>query len=65
MSAVTSSGVGTRHGAGGIRKYCSTQGVMVTPRFFPTREISMYPNRRWSANLLARATRLVNGGRGR
>jgi len=63
MGGVKASGVGTRHGAGGIRKYCSTQGVMVTPRFFPKRELSMYPNRRWSAGLLARAIRLVNGGR--
>jgi acyl-CoA reductase-like NAD-dependent aldehyde dehydrogenase len=64
MGGMKESGIGTRHGADGIRKYCSTQGIMVTPRYFPNREINMYPNRRWAARVLQAAIRLVNGGAG-
>ena len=32
MGGVKASGLGSRHGAGGIRKYCSQQAILVTPR---------------------------------
>jgi acyl-CoA reductase-like NAD-dependent aldehyde dehydrogenase len=47
------SGIGTRHGPGGIRKYCSSQTILIT-RFGPKREPVMYPNTR-------RVTKLFEG----
>ena len=32
MGGAKASGLGSRHGAGGIRKYCSQQAIVVTPR---------------------------------
>ena len=31
MGGAKASGLGSRHGAGGIRKYCSQQAILVTP----------------------------------
>ena len=39
------SGIGVRHGRDGIRKYCTSQTILVT-RFAPKREATMYPNTR-------------------
>ena len=47
MGGWKSSGIGTRHGAGGIRKYCKTQSVLVT-RFGPKRDPWMFPYKRRS-----------------
>jgi len=43
MGGRKESGLGQRHGAGGIRKYCATQSMVVTSRFAPKREPHMYP----------------------
>src|SRR5207245_9258250 len=32
MGGAKASGLGSRHGAGGIRKYCSQQAIVITPR---------------------------------
>ena len=32
MGGAKASGLGSRHGAGGIRKYCSQQAIVVTPK---------------------------------
>ena len=37
-----SSGLGSRHGAGGIRKYCSQQAILVS-RLNPKRDVHMFP----------------------
>jgi acyl-CoA reductase-like NAD-dependent aldehyde dehydrogenase len=37
------SGLGARHGAAGIRKYSSTQTILIT-RFGPKKELTMFPN---------------------
>jgi acyl-CoA reductase-like NAD-dependent aldehyde dehydrogenase len=37
------SGLGARHGSAGIRKYASTQTILIT-RFAPKRELTMFPN---------------------
>jgi acyl-CoA reductase-like NAD-dependent aldehyde dehydrogenase len=64
MGGAKASGLGSRHGAGGIRKYCSQQAIVVTPRIAMKREPFMYPYRK-------RTTRMVSGlfkllyGRGR
>ncbi len=47
------SGLGSRHGAQGIRKYCASQTILVT-RFGPKREPTMFPNRAWKAKLFDR-----------
>jgi hypothetical protein len=47
------SGLGARHGAQGIRKYCASQTILVT-RFGPKREPTMFPNRAWKAKLFDR-----------
>jgi acyl-CoA reductase-like NAD-dependent aldehyde dehydrogenase len=42
MGGAKASGLGSRHGAGGIRKYCSQQAIVVT-RLAMKKEIFMYP----------------------
>jgi acyl-CoA reductase-like NAD-dependent aldehyde dehydrogenase len=42
MGGAKASGLGSRHGAGGIRKYCQQQAILVT-RFAPKRDLHMYP----------------------
>jgi acyl-CoA reductase-like NAD-dependent aldehyde dehydrogenase len=63
MGGWKSSGIGTRHGANGIRKYCKTQSLLVT-RFGPKRDLWMFPYTRRSTMLLRRAFKTVYG-RGR
>lgn len=63
MGGWKSSGLGSRHGADGIRKYARKQTLLVN-RFAPDRDLHMFPYR-------ARTTRLIGGllkllwGRGR
>src|SRR5690349_3468586 len=45
MGGAKASGLGSRHGAGGIRKYCSQQAIVVT-RFAMKREAHMFPYKR-------------------
>ncbi len=47
------SGLGARHGADGIRKYCSRQTILVT-RFAMSREPTMYPNSARKAKMFDR-----------
>ena len=42
MGGAKASGMGSRHGAGGIRKYCQQQALLVS-RLHPKRELHMYP----------------------
>ncbi len=42
MGGVKTSGLGSRHGAGGIRKYTHQQTILVS-RFHPKRDIHMFP----------------------
>ncbi len=42
MGGWKASGLGSRHGANGIRKYCAQQSLLVT-RFAPKRDPHMYP----------------------
>jgi len=42
MGGAKSSGLGTRHGAGGIRKYCQQQAILVS-RIHPKRDIHHFP----------------------
>ena len=43
MGGAKASGLGSRHGAGGIRKYCSQQAIVVTAKLAMKKELFMYP----------------------
>lgn len=64
MGGMKRSGIGSRHGSSGIRKYCREQGMMVTPRWALRRELNMYPYRDWSTTMIGRMLKLFYG-RGR
>jgi acyl-CoA reductase-like NAD-dependent aldehyde dehydrogenase len=64
MGGVKASGLGSRHGAGGIRKYCSQQAIVVTSRLALKREVHMYPYKPGTTRLLGRVFKLMYG-RGR
>jgi acyl-CoA reductase-like NAD-dependent aldehyde dehydrogenase len=54
------SGVGYRHGAGGIRKYCKTHSIVVT-RLAPKKEIHQFPYSKRVTKALERAMVLMYG----
>jgi acyl-CoA reductase-like NAD-dependent aldehyde dehydrogenase len=60
MGGWKQSGMGSRHGAPGIRKYCRQQSLLIT-RFAPKREIHMFPYRARTTKLIARALKLLYG----
>jgi len=52
MGGRKSSGLGSRHGAGGIRKYTAEQAIVITPRFAMKRELFMFPyTAKWTRRL--------------
>jgi acyl-CoA reductase-like NAD-dependent aldehyde dehydrogenase len=63
MGGWKASGLGSRHGADGIRKYTKQQTILVT-RLAPKREVHMFPYRARTTNLLRRLVKLLYG-RGR
>ena len=64
MGGWKASGLSARHGAGGIRKYCHTQSMLVSG-FGPKRELFMFPYSARVSGLLGRMYRTVYGhGRG-
>jgi acyl-CoA reductase-like NAD-dependent aldehyde dehydrogenase len=54
------SGVGVRHGAAGIRKYCAQQALLVK-RFAPRRDVHMFPYRARTTRLVGRLLKLLYG----
>jgi acyl-CoA reductase-like NAD-dependent aldehyde dehydrogenase len=56
------SGLGARHGAPGIRKYCETQTLLIT-RFGAKREPTMFPNKAGTAKVFERLMVLMYGRR--
>jgi acyl-CoA reductase-like NAD-dependent aldehyde dehydrogenase len=54
MGGAKASGLGSRHGAGGIRKYCQQQAILVT-RFATKKDPHMYP---YSAKMTGRLGKL-------
>jgi acyl-CoA reductase-like NAD-dependent aldehyde dehydrogenase len=60
MGGWKDSGLGTRHGADGIRKYARQQSSVVS-RFGMKREIFMFPYSKRSAGLIGRFLKLVYG----
>jgi acyl-CoA reductase-like NAD-dependent aldehyde dehydrogenase len=60
MGGWKESGIGYRHGAQGIRKFCRTESLVIT-RFAAKREPTWYPYTRSRRGLIARMTKLING----
>jgi acyl-CoA reductase-like NAD-dependent aldehyde dehydrogenase len=54
------SGLGSRHGAGGIRKYTRQQTLLVT-RLAPKKDIHMFPYKARTTKLLGRGLKLLYG----
>jgi acyl-CoA reductase-like NAD-dependent aldehyde dehydrogenase len=60
MGGWKTSGVGSRHGANGIRKYCKTQTIM-SARFSPKKDPNMFPYKAWRSRALGRLVKVVYG----
>jgi acyl-CoA reductase-like NAD-dependent aldehyde dehydrogenase len=60
MGGWKESGMGSRHAAGGIRKYCAQQTLLVK-RFAPKRDVHMFPYKAKTTRLLGKATRFLYG----
>jgi acyl-CoA reductase-like NAD-dependent aldehyde dehydrogenase len=60
MGGWKSSGIGTRHGADGIRKYTKNQALVVT-RFAPKKDLHMLPYSAKRTRLVERMVRFVYG----
>ena len=61
MGGAKASGIGSRHGPGGIRKYCSQQAIVITPRLALKREPHMYPYKSRTSRLLAGVFKFLYG----
>jgi acyl-CoA reductase-like NAD-dependent aldehyde dehydrogenase len=60
MGGWKTSGLGSRHGAGGIRKYTKQQSLLVT-RFAPKKDPHMFPYTPGRTRLLTRLTKFLYG----
>jgi acyl-CoA reductase-like NAD-dependent aldehyde dehydrogenase len=60
MGGAKASGLGSRHGAGGIRKYCSQQAIVVT-KLAMKKELFMYPYKNRTSRMLAGLFKLLYG----
>ena len=60
MGGWKASGLGSRHGAGGIRKYTKQQSLLVS-RFHPKRELYMFPYNARVTKLMGRFMKFLNG----
>src|ERR1700683_219150 len=61
MGGAKASGLGSRHGAGGIRKYCSQQAIVITPKLALKREVHMFPYKARTSRLIARFFKFIYG----
>ena len=60
MGGWKASGLGSRHGAAGIRKYCRQQSLLVT-RFAPPKDLQFYPFRARTTKLIGAGVKLLYG----
>jgi acyl-CoA reductase-like NAD-dependent aldehyde dehydrogenase len=60
MGGWKASGLGSRHGAAGIRKYTKQQSLLVT-RFAPKRDLHMLPYKGRTTKLVGRMLKLLYG----
>jgi acyl-CoA reductase-like NAD-dependent aldehyde dehydrogenase len=61
MGGAKASGLGSRHAAGGIRKFCAQQAIVVTPRLALKREVHMFPYKSRTTKLLSRFFKFMYG----
>ena len=61
MGGAKASGLGSRHAAGGIRKYCSQQAIVITPRLALKREAHMFPYKARTTRMIARLFKMMYG----
>jgi acyl-CoA reductase-like NAD-dependent aldehyde dehydrogenase len=61
MGGAKASGLGSRHAAGGIRKYCSQQAIVVTPKLALKREVHMFPYKARTTRMISRLFKLLYG----
>ena len=62
MGGWKASGLGSRHGANGIRKYTRQQTLLVTPKLAARkRDVHMFPYRKSTTRMLGRLFRLLWG----
>jgi acyl-CoA reductase-like NAD-dependent aldehyde dehydrogenase len=61
MGGAKASGIGSRHGAGGIRKYCSQQAIVVTPKLALKREVHMFPYKPRTTRMISRLFKVLYG----
>jgi acyl-CoA reductase-like NAD-dependent aldehyde dehydrogenase len=61
MGGAKASGLGSRHGPGGIRKYCSQQAIVVTPKLALKKELFMYPYKSRTSRMLAGLFKFMYG----
>ncbi|MCW2967104.1 MAG: aldehyde dehydrogenase family protein [Solirubrobacteraceae bacterium] len=60
MGGAKASGLGSRHGAGGIRKYCQQQAILVS-RLHPKKDLHHFPYNAKMTNRLLKLYRLLWG----
>jgi acyl-CoA reductase-like NAD-dependent aldehyde dehydrogenase len=60
MGGWKTSGVGSRHGAGGIRKYCRTQTIVLSG-FMPKKDLHMFPYKPRVSRLMGKVTGFLYG----
>jgi acyl-CoA reductase-like NAD-dependent aldehyde dehydrogenase len=60
MGGWKASGLGSRHGAGGIRKYCAEQTLLVT-RFAPKKDVHMFPYKKGTSRLIGGLVKVLYG----
>ena len=60
MGGWKESGLGSRHGAGGIRKYCAQQTLLIK-RLAPKRDIHMFPYKAKTTRLIGRVFKFLYG----
>ena len=61
MGGAKASGLGSRNAAGGIRKYCSQQALLITPRLALKRDLHFFPYSRRGTLRLGRLLKLLYG----
>jgi acyl-CoA reductase-like NAD-dependent aldehyde dehydrogenase len=61
MGGAKASGLGSRHGPGGIRKYCSQQAIVITPKLALKKEVFMFPYKSRTSRMLAGLFKLMYG----
>jgi acyl-CoA reductase-like NAD-dependent aldehyde dehydrogenase len=60
MGGWKASGLGSRHGAGGIRKYCAQQAILVS-RLHPKRDVHHFPYKAKTGRMVLKGFKLLWG----